>query len=124
MEKAGKNIYVATYYQNSYQKERIMSFINEQGVKLLNKVFEKSQRILEKAKEVWIILEGVPLHWGAPSDLEGQLPWLVSRLISYEEKIAIKLGIRVRYFRINHRGKYTGKTREVGREELVSLLVD
>ena len=111
MEKTRNKVYVATYYQNSYQRERIEEFVNTACIKLLNKGFEKSQGLLEKAKEVWIVLG------------KGQLHWLVSKLISYEEHTAINLGISVRYFKINHRGKYVGKTREVERGELSSLLV-
>jgi len=112
-------VYVISYCQNEYQREGARNLVEENGGEIVNPDFSKrvergvesgrldfdvdtEKGLLMQADEGWVL---------------GWFCWGVCQL----EKVAEDEGIFLRYFKLNHIGKYVGKGVEVNREELLPV---
>ena len=122
-----ENIYVISECQNGYQEERVINFVRSQKARISNKNFNyhfgkgylysrkcgnvaledvvrgRTDKIIKKADEVWVILGGSCCY--------------VTK--EEERKVRRKLKLKVRYFKINQGGRYIGRAHEVKRRELL-----
>ena len=97
-------IYVLSYSQNGYQRERIKIFLRNLSLEeeILNPDLELKDSSFEQAQRVFVILGGSQFFM----------------YISKEEQETRKRGLDIKYFKINHFGRYFGRVKGVNRKVL------
>jgi hypothetical protein len=116
------NIYVLSTYSNGYQRERIENFLKSEKVNVVNPDFgfpycgfsrkeydewknkNNLEKIMAECEQFWVIVPHYLL--------------IINYFISDAEKVATKLKLNKRYFKINVNGRYIGRVKEIERKEL------